>query len=106
MRTSITMKSEHVLKSMGLNIDPYPADAIFSEKYIGSYSDDRLTACLMLEDNLTPEEIEGLEGCILPLDTVKEIAYTVNTLVTNFGLGVHSHTMKINPFSTLNIIKL
>lgn len=100
------MLSEAVLKEMNITPDNYPADACFSDYLIGTYSQDRQTVCLMIEDNLLPDEQDNFEACILPKEVIQEIAYTVKTLITNFGCSVHSHTLKnVKPFNNLKIVK-
>lgn len=104
----ITLKSEEVLNRMGIKNDTYPADACFNSggEYIGTYSEDRETVCIMIEDNLLPEEQENFEACILQKETIEEIAYTCKKLITNFGCAVHSYTMKtVKPFTNLKIVK-
>lgn len=89
------MYSEHILSSKGITPDPYPADAVFGQ-FIGTYSQDRQTVCIMAEDN--PETLS------IDKETVKEIAYTARTLITNLGCDIHSHTLKTaNPFKGLKI---
>lgn len=94
------LKSAKVLKELGIDPDDYPADACFDPNYIGTYSKDRKTVCIMMDDNVS---IDG----ILPKDVVREIAYTCTKLITDFGCEVHSHTMKtVKPFSQLTIEKV
>lgn len=104
------MKATDILIERGITPDPYPADAIFgeysNEPVMGTYSKDRKTACIMIEDNLTEQEQQDLDKCILPAHIVKDIAYTVDHLITNFGLSVHSYDMKnTTPFKSLRITK-
>lgn len=99
------MRSTEILIGKGIAPDKYPADAIFNS-FIGTYSEDRQTVCIMAEDNASPEEIEQLINCNIDRDTIKEIAYTVKVLITNMGADVHRHTMKNNkPFCYLKIVK-
>lgn len=100
------MKSEEVLNTMGIEKDTYPADAVFERfNLIGTYSKDRKTVCLMIEDNVDEVLQEDIENCILGMEAVKEIALTVDNLITNFGCAVHSHTLKSNKaFDNFKII--
>lgn len=95
------MKSEEILMQLGIEKDTYPADAVFDEfNLIGTYSKDCKIVCIMIEDN---EDI----GCSLSKEAIKEIAFTVDRLITNFGCDVHSYTMKnFFPFTTLKIDKV
>lgn len=99
------MKSEEILKSLNIKPDTYPADAIFyNESYIGTYTRAREMVCIMIADNV--EDETNLDACILPYEAVKEIAYTVKYLITDFGIDVHSYTMKTTkPFINLQVIK-
>lgn len=96
--------SDTILLNMGIEKDNYPADACFGEAenfpLIGTYSKDRQTVCIMMADNSwTIQQV-------IPFEVVKEIAYTVKTLITDFGCAVHSYTMKNNkPFNSLKIVK-
>jgi hypothetical protein len=58
------MKSEQVLNTMGIEKDTYPADAVFERfNLIGTYSKDRKTVCIMIEDNvdeILQEDIRNL----------------------------------------------
>lgn len=96
------MKSTDKLIELGIPVDTPPAVARFND-ITGTFSKDRNTLCLMIEDN--GGNLETFEGCILPKETVKQIALTVNTLYTNYGCEVHSHTMKQTPFKNLKILK-
>lgn len=87
------LKSEEILSILCIRIDTYPADACF-EGLIGTYSEDRKTVCIMLEDNTTEEDRNALRNCAITLEQLKEIALTVNTLITDYAIDVHSHTLK------------
>lgn len=98
--------SKTVLTKMGYNIDNYPADACFLGDIIGTYSEDRETVCILLYDNVKVEDLTDLNKCILSKEQVKEIAYTVKHLITDFGMDVHTNTFKtVKPFNTLKITK-
>lgn len=99
MKTEIINKELYSFnKLIELNIKPdkYPADAIISG-LIGTYSEDRETVCILINDNLTESEKEDFEKMLITKDQLKEIALTVKTLVTDFGAFVHSYTLKSDP---------
>ena len=54
------------------------------------------------------ENTQGGETALqLPKDLIKQIAYTADILITDFGCDVASWTMKnVDPFKNLTIIKL
>ena len=104
--TNAKLISEKVLIKMGYKADKYPADACFLGDIIGTYSEDRQTVCILLYDNVKNEDLTDLNKCILSKEQVKEIAYTVKHLITDFGTDVHSNTFKtVKPFNTLKITK-
>ncbi len=103
METIKNLDSYNTLMEFKIIPDKYPADAIISG-LIGTYSEDRQTVCILINDNFTALEQENINNLLINRDQLKEIALTVKTLITNMGIEVHSHTLKNDP--TLNKLKI
>lgn len=97
------LDSKYKLIELGLEPDDYPAEAIFGN-IIGTFSKYCEAVCILINDNFTESEQEDLDNLIIPLETLKEIALTVKVLITNFGIDVHSHTLKND--NVLNKLKI
>ena len=96
-----TLYSEQYFKSKGIEIDKYPADAVFGEKtncpLIGTYNHNRTEVCITIQDNCTTAQIENLD-CNITLEVIKEIAMTVNVIHTNMGIDLHRTTKNGNKY--------
>jgi hypothetical protein len=88
--------SYNKLIEMGIEPDQYPADAVIGG-LLGTYSKDRETVCILIGDNFTESEQENFDNLVIKREQLKEIALTVNTLITNFGIEIHSHSLKTDP---------
>jgi len=103
-------KSEQILWDNNHTPVTYSNVTFSNDKIIGVCSvmrgDTHLykAVAISLEDNgANPDDFEN---CILDYETVKEIAYTTDILYTNYGIGVHTHSLKSKPFSTLKIVRI